>query len=243
MLSKQRTSSNAARTNFLSHPLVKCKLILKNARSNLTAILNKREVFSHVSTSVLMQIYLRFCLKALTLMLSKMILKSYSTLSTELLLTNKTADLLSKFIRSLLVPKKTLLLMKELRRKVTLKIGLLNSKEKCKRPWERSVNQLLKTVSACHLENSLIATHLKYHYLVFSSSGLTEFKRLFQKARRLTSNLILIRKRRKMMLLWPHLPLCVLMKVLSPSWSVQRSKHLWPFKFINVINSMKSSNL
>lgn len=133
--------------------------------------------------------------------------------------------------------------MKALRLKATLKIGWLSLNEKCKRLWGRSASLLLKTASACHSENLLITIHPKCRCSASSSCGPTEFKRRCPRARRWTNNLTSTRKRRKMTQLWLLLLLCVSMKASSLSWSVQRSKHLWLFKFTNVINSMKSSSL
>jgi len=132
--SRRKMSSNAARTNYSSHLSAKCRWTSRSAKSSSTLILNKREVSSPVSTSVLMLTCLRFFLKALTLTLSKMTSKNFSTLSTELLLMSKTVNSLYRSIRSLQAPKKTSLLTRESRLKVTSKTGSRNLKKRCKSP-------------------------------------------------------------------------------------------------------------
>ena len=83
---------SAAKTNFSSHLSVKCRWTSKSAKSSSTLILNKKEASSLVSTSVPMLTCLRFFPRALTLTLSKMTLKNFSTQSTELLSMNKTVN-------------------------------------------------------------------------------------------------------------------------------------------------------
>jgi len=148
--SRRKMSSNAARTNYSSHLSAKCRWTSRSAKSSSTLILNKREVSSPVSTSVLMLTCLRFFPKALTLTQSKMTLKNFSTLSTELLLMSKTVNSLYRSIKSSQAPKKTSLLTRESRLKVTSKTGLPSWKKRCKSPWRRFVRVVLRTARACH---------------------------------------------------------------------------------------------
>jgi len=87
--SRQRMLSNVVKMNYLNHHFFPCKSTLRSARNNLIAILNKREEFSHVSISVLTQIFLRFFLKVQIQMLFRMILKNCLMQLTELHLMNK----------------------------------------------------------------------------------------------------------------------------------------------------------
>ena len=143
---------------------------------------------------------------------------------------------MSKSIRFLLVMKKTSRLTKESKLKEILKTGSPNLKKKCKKQWRRFARVLHKTVSVSLYENSLMDTHPKFHFLVFSSSGHKDSKKLFQKVKRSIKLLILRRKRKIMITLWKNLLLCVLMNQLSQNLSEPELKLLWQSKFINVIS-------